>query len=86
MLTSLSIQDNGTLATKNLTGVGMYFGPGMPSNTDWHHYTWTPVATDLDPEGAATGGVASGRSDPADPHRSRGARGVSSVVEESLGL
>jgi phosphatidylethanolamine-binding protein (PEBP) family uncharacterized protein len=27
-----------------------YFGPGTPPNTDWHHYTWTLVATDLDPK------------------------------------
>ena len=33
---------------KNLMGTGMYFGPGTPPNTDWHHYTWTIVATDLD--------------------------------------
>ena len=34
---------------KNLMGVGIYFGPGTPPNTDWHHYTFTLVATDLDP-------------------------------------
>jgi hypothetical protein len=28
----------------------VYFGPGTPPNTDWHHYTWTLVATDLDPK------------------------------------
>ena len=33
---------------KNLMGVGIYFGPGTPPNTDWHHYTFTLVATDLD--------------------------------------
>jgi Raf kinase inhibitor-like YbhB/YbcL family protein len=27
-----------------------YWGPGTPPNTDWHHYTWTLVATDLDPK------------------------------------
>src|SRR5437867_306477 len=26
---------------KNLMGTGLYFGPGTPPNTDWHHYTWT---------------------------------------------
>jgi Raf kinase inhibitor-like YbhB/YbcL family protein len=35
---------------KNLMGVGIYFGPGTPPNTDWHHYTFTLVATDLDPK------------------------------------
>jgi Raf kinase inhibitor-like YbhB/YbcL family protein len=29
---------------------GIYWGPGTPPNTDWHHYTWTLVATDLDPK------------------------------------
>jgi Raf kinase inhibitor-like YbhB/YbcL family protein len=28
----------------------VYFGPGTPPNTDWHHYTWALVATDLDPK------------------------------------
>ena len=32
---------------KNLMGTGTYFGPGTPPNTDWHHYTFTLVATDL---------------------------------------
>ena len=36
----------------------VYFGPGTPPNTDWHHYTWTLVATDPRPQGAAA------RSDP----------------------
>src|SRR6201997_2994819 len=40
---------------KNLMGVGIYFGPGMPPNTDWHHYTWTIVATDLDPKALQPG-------------------------------
>ena len=35
---------------KNLMGVGIYFGPCTPPNTDWHHYTLTLVATDLDPK------------------------------------
>src|SRR5215471_15168371 len=26
-----------------------YFGPGTPPNTDWHHYTFVLIATDLDP-------------------------------------
>jgi phosphatidylethanolamine-binding protein (PEBP) family uncharacterized protein len=32
-----------------------YFGPGTPPNTDWHHYTWTLIATDLDPKAPAAG-------------------------------
>jgi Raf kinase inhibitor-like YbhB/YbcL family protein len=31
----------------------VYFGPGTPPGTDWHHYTWTLVATDLDPKDPA---------------------------------
>jgi len=40
---------------KNLMGVGIYFGPGTPPNTDWHHYTFTLVATDLDPQALQPG-------------------------------
>ena len=40
---------------KNLMGVGIYFGPGTPPNTDWHHYTFTLVATDLDPKALQAG-------------------------------
>jgi Raf kinase inhibitor-like YbhB/YbcL family protein len=35
---------------KSTMNQGIYFGPGTPPNTDWHHYTWTIVATDLDPK------------------------------------
>jgi Raf kinase inhibitor-like YbhB/YbcL family protein len=40
---------------KNLMGTGTYFGPGTPPNTDWHHYTFTLVATDLDPKALPPG-------------------------------
>jgi Raf kinase inhibitor-like YbhB/YbcL family protein len=40
---------------KNLMGVGIYFGPCTPPNTDWHHYTLTIVATDLDPKALPPG-------------------------------
>src|SRR6516162_1351335 len=30
-----------------------YWGPGTPPNTDWHHYTFTLIATDLDPKDPA---------------------------------
>jgi Raf kinase inhibitor-like YbhB/YbcL family protein len=33
----------------------IYFGPGTPPNTDWHHYTWTLIATDLDPKALQPG-------------------------------
>jgi Raf kinase inhibitor-like YbhB/YbcL family protein len=38
---------------KNRMGVGTYFGPGPPPGTDWHHFTFTLVATDLDPKDPA---------------------------------
>jgi phosphatidylethanolamine-binding protein (PEBP) family uncharacterized protein len=40
---------------KSTMGLGVYFGPGTPPNTDWHHYTWTIVATDLDPKALQPG-------------------------------
>jgi Raf kinase inhibitor-like YbhB/YbcL family protein len=40
---------------KNLMGVGTYFGPGTPPSTDWHHYTFTLIATDLDPKALPPG-------------------------------
>jgi Raf kinase inhibitor-like YbhB/YbcL family protein len=33
----------------------VYFGPGTPPGTDWHHFTWTLVATDLDPKALPPG-------------------------------
>jgi Raf kinase inhibitor-like YbhB/YbcL family protein len=35
---------------KSTMGKAVYTGPGTPPNTDWHHYTWTLIATDLDPK------------------------------------
>jgi Raf kinase inhibitor-like YbhB/YbcL family protein len=46
----LSKQSDKFVGGKNLMGTGMYYGPGTPPNTDWHHYTFTLVATDLDPK------------------------------------
>jgi Raf kinase inhibitor-like YbhB/YbcL family protein len=40
---------------KSTMGLGVYFGPGTPPNTDWHHYTWTIIATDLDPKALQPG-------------------------------
>ena len=40
---------------KNLMGSAIYFGPGPPPNVDWHHYTFTLVATDLDPKALQPG-------------------------------
>src|SRR5215472_15526329 len=35
---------------KSLMNQPIYWGPGTPPGTDWHHYTFTLVATDLDPK------------------------------------
>ena len=40
---------------KSTMNLGVYTGPGTPPNTDWHHYTWTLVATDLDPKALQPG-------------------------------
>jgi Raf kinase inhibitor-like YbhB/YbcL family protein len=40
---------------KSLMGLGTYFGPGTPPNTDRHHYTFTLVATDIDPKALPPG-------------------------------
>jgi Raf kinase inhibitor-like YbhB/YbcL family protein len=40
---------------KSTMGKAVYFGPGTPPNTDWHHYTWTVIATDLDPKALPPG-------------------------------
>jgi Raf kinase inhibitor-like YbhB/YbcL family protein len=38
---------------KSLMNQPIYWGPGTPPGTDWHHYTFTLVATDLDPKDPA---------------------------------
>jgi Raf kinase inhibitor-like YbhB/YbcL family protein len=40
---------------KSLMDKPIYFGPGTPPNTDWHHYTFTLIATDLDPKALQPG-------------------------------
>ena len=40
---------------KNLMGMATYFGPGPPPNVDWHHYTFTLIATDLEPKALQPG-------------------------------
>jgi Raf kinase inhibitor-like YbhB/YbcL family protein len=35
---------------KSMMNQAIYWGPGTPPNTDWHHYTFTLVATDLEPK------------------------------------
>lgn len=40
---------------KSTMNQAVYWGPGTPPNTDWHHYTWTLIATDLDPKALQPG-------------------------------
>lgn len=40
---------------KSLMGVGHYSGPCTPSGTGYHHYTFTLIATDLDPKALKPG-------------------------------
>jgi hypothetical protein len=40
---------------KSTMNLGIYRGPGTPPNTDWHHYTFTLIASDLDPNALAPG-------------------------------
>jgi Raf kinase inhibitor-like YbhB/YbcL family protein len=46
----LSKESDKFIGGKSTMEKGIYWGPGTPPNTDWHHYTWTLVATDLDPK------------------------------------
>lgn len=40
---------------KSTMNLAVYAGPCTPPNTDWHHYTFTLVATDLDPKALKPG-------------------------------
>ena len=40
---------------KNGIKIGHYFGPGTPPHTDWHHYFFMIIATDLDPKALPPG-------------------------------
>src|ERR1700739_4634981 len=40
---------------KSLMGVGHYSGPCTPTGTGYHHYTFTLIATDLDPKALKPG-------------------------------
>lgn len=51
----LSKPSNKFVGGKSTMNQAVYFGPGTPPNTDWHHYTWTVVATDLDPKALRPG-------------------------------
>jgi Raf kinase inhibitor-like YbhB/YbcL family protein len=45
----VSKQTDKYVGGKSLMGLPHYFGPCTPPGTDWHHYTFTLVATDLEP-------------------------------------
>jgi len=40
---------------KSTMGLATYFGPCTAPGTDWHHYTFTLIATDLDPKALQPG-------------------------------
>lgn len=40
---------------KSTMNLATYFGPCTPPNTDWHHYTFTLIATDLEPKAVQPG-------------------------------
>jgi len=43
------------VAGVNIVKVPHYFGPCTPPNTTWHHYSFTLIATDLDPKALKPG-------------------------------
>jgi Raf kinase inhibitor-like YbhB/YbcL family protein len=40
---------------KSTMNMAVYAGPCTPPNVDWHHYTFTLIATDLDPKALQPG-------------------------------
>lgn len=40
---------------KSTMNMAVYAGPCTPPNSDWHHYTFTLIATDLDPKALPPG-------------------------------
>lgn len=40
---------------KSAMNMAVYAGPCTPPNVDWHHYTFTLIATDLDPKALSPG-------------------------------
>src|SRR5215469_1130509 len=49
----LSKESDKFVGGKSTMDKNIYFGPGTPPNTDWHHYTFILMATDLDPKDPA---------------------------------
>jgi hypothetical protein len=46
----LSKESDKFVGGKSTMEKNTYWGPGTPPNTDWHHYTFILIATDLDPK------------------------------------
>ena len=46
---ALSKPSDKFVGAKSTMGLPVYFGPCTPPG-DWHHYTFTLIATDLDPK------------------------------------
>jgi Raf kinase inhibitor-like YbhB/YbcL family protein len=51
----VSKESSNYVGGKSLMGVGFYNGPCTPSGTGNHHYTFTLIATDLDPKALQPG-------------------------------
>jgi len=49
----LSRESDKFIGGKSTMEKNVYWGPGTPPNTDWHHYTFILMATDLDPKDPA---------------------------------
>ena len=49
----LSKESDKFVGGKSTMEKNTYWGPGTPPNTDWHHYTFILMATDLDPKDPA---------------------------------
>src|SRR5438067_4815797 len=52
---ALSKESDKFVGGKSTMEKNAYWGPGTPPNTDWHHYTFTLVATDLEPKALQPG-------------------------------
>ena len=51
-----SMKPTAWMAGRTTQGLETYGGPCTPPGTDWHHYTWVAIATDLEP-GAIPAGL-----------------------------
>jgi Raf kinase inhibitor-like YbhB/YbcL family protein len=51
----LSTPSDKFVGGRSTMGLPIYFGPCPPPNVDWHHFTFTLIATDLDPKALQPG-------------------------------